>query len=175
MPSDLPISVLVLDVDGVLTDGGIYVDEDGREFKRFDVTDGFGIRLWALMGGETAIITGRAGDTVRHRAAYLGIKHVHLDCKDKHAAMKLLARDTGVDLSRMAFLGDDWPDLAAMRVAGYPMAVANADARVKQAARRVMTRRGGDGAVREAVEHLLSQAGLLDAAILKYDPGYRAT
>jgi 3-deoxy-D-manno-octulosonate 8-phosphate phosphatase (KDO 8-P phosphatase) len=164
------ISLLALDVDGTMTDGGIYVDDDGREFKRYDVTDGLGIRVWADLGFHVGIITGRAGRNVSQRAAYLKIKHVALDVRDKVAAMEQLCRDTGVPRERAAFLGDDWPDLCAMRVAGYPMAVANAHPKVKACAKFVTARPGGSGAVREAIEHLLESKGLLEQAMRLYDP-----
>lgn len=163
------ISLLALDVDGVMTDGGIYVDDSGRELKRYDVTDGVGIRVWAKLGFEIAIITGRGGDNVRNRAAYLNIHHVALDVRDKAAAVSKLSRDTGIANERMAFLADDWPDLAALRAVGYPMAVANAHPLVKKLARFVTARAGGQGAVREAVEHLLAAKGLLDQAARLYD------
>jgi 3-deoxy-D-manno-octulosonate 8-phosphate phosphatase (KDO 8-P phosphatase) len=163
------ISLLVLDVDGVMTDGGIYVDDHGHEFKRYDVTDGVGIRVWAKLGFQIAIITGRGGDNVRNRAAYLSIPHVALDVKNKAESLATLCRSTGVAHERVAFLGDDWPDLSAMRTVGYPMAVANAHALVKGIARFVTARGGGQGAVREAVEHLLEAKGLMQEAARMYD------
>ena len=164
------IQLLALDVDGVLTDGGIYLDDSGRESKRFDVTDGFALRLWARLGLHTAIITGRSGGTVLHRAAYLGIPHVHLDAKDKALALADLVAASGVQPQAIAFLGDDWPDLPILRRVGYPMAVANARPEVKALARFVTAAPGGSGAVREAVEHLLASMGRLDEARALYDP-----
>ncbi|MGE3322132.1 MAG: KdsC family phosphatase [Phycisphaerales bacterium] len=166
------VQLLVLDVDGVMTDGGIYVDDAGREFKRFDVTDGAGIRVWLKMGRQAAIITGRGGDTVMHRASYLGIEHVVRESRDKAADLTRLASSLGLPLGATAFLADDWPDLAALRVCGYPMAVANAEPAVRALARFATSRPGGRGAVREAIEHLLSAQGLLDHAVRLYDPAH---
>lgn len=163
-----PIRLLALDVDGVLTDGGIYVDDRGGEFKRFDVTDGFGIRLWSRLGYQTALITGRTGANVQHRAAYPGITHVALGAKDKAASLAELAARTGITPEEMAFLGDDWPDLPILSRVGYPMAVANAQPQVKALARHVTARSGGSGAVREAIEHLLARNGRLDEALSLY-------
>ncbi len=160
--------MLVLDVDGVMTDGGIYVHEDGREIKRYDVTDGFGLRVWMRLGLQSAVITGRGGGTVEHRCRQLGIPHVFLDVPDKGAALADLARRTQVAPADMAFLADDWPDLPALTRVGYPMAVANARPEVKALARHVTSAAGGRGAVREAVEHLLSALGRLDEARALY-------
>ncbi len=168
---DIPdIRLLALDVDGVLTDGGIYVDDDGRESKRYDVVDGFALRLWAKLGYASAIITGRGGGTVLHRAAYLGIAHVATNVADKGAALVELTKATGIEPANIAFLADDWPDLPILRRVGYPMAVANARPEVKAVARHVTTASGGHGAVREAIEHLLAGHGRMGEALALYDP-----
>lgn len=168
------IAVLGLDVDGVLTSGVIMLDADGREIKAFHAADGVGLRTWSRLGLRSAIVTGRTGHAVLHRAADLGIHDVIQGSKDKSAALDELIRRTGVPAERIAFLGDDWPDLAMLRRVGYPMAVANADARVKAAARFVTQRRGGEGAVREAIEHLLERQGRLAEAVALYDGAGRA-
>ena len=162
------IQLLVLDVDGVLTDGGIYVADDGSELKRYDVTDGLGIRVWERLGFSTAIITGRTGDNVSHRAAYLGIGDVSLGSRDKAACLDGLLKRRGLSPANAAFLGDDWPDLPALRRVGYPMAVGNAAPAVMQLARHVTKARGGHGAVREAIEHLLEGKGLMQKALALY-------
>jgi 3-deoxy-D-manno-octulosonate 8-phosphate phosphatase (KDO 8-P phosphatase) len=172
-PAIPDVRLLALDVDGVLTDGGIYVDDDGRESKRFDVVDGFALRLWSKLGYASAIITGRGGGTVLHRAAYLGISHVATNVADKAAALIDLTKATGIEPANIAFLADDWPDLILRRV-GYPMAVANARAEVKAVARHVTTAPGGRGAVREAIEHLLDKRGRLLEALALYDPQHGA-
>lgn len=174
-PSPLPnpahIALLVLDVDGVLTDGSIYVEDRGNETKRFNVRDGFGITLWQRIdaGRRVAIITGRQGSAIEHRARELGIDPVIQGAKDKSVSLDEVLARTGIPAERTAFVGDDWPDIPAMRRVGYPVAVADADPRVKQIARYVTTLPGGRGAVREAVEHLLSVQGLMERAVRLYD------
>ncbi len=161
--------LLALDVDGVLTDGSIMLDDEGREIKRFNVKDGLAIVTWMRLGLHAGIITRRAGNAVAHRMRELGVKHVVQGCQDKREAMRKLAADCGVGLESAAFIGDDWPDLAAMRVAGFPIAVSDAAPEVKAAARFVTVSPGGRGAVREAVEHLLSLNRMFDNALALFD------
>ena len=97
------ITLLALDVDGVLTDGSILIDDDGRETKRFNIRDGFGLRLWARLGFHTAIVTGRSGAALQHRAAELGISEIIQGSKDKSAALDELIARTGVDAAKIAF------------------------------------------------------------------------
>lgn len=163
------VRLLVLDVDGVMTDGSIMLDDRGVETKRFNVRDGFAIKLWQKLGFTCAIITGRSGSAAKHRAIELGIEHLVQGSSHKGRALQELLRELGLEATQAAFLGDDWPDLPAMRVAGYPMAVADAEPDVRAIARFVTTRPGGRGAVREAVEHLLSAAGLMERARSLYD------
>jgi 3-deoxy-D-manno-octulosonate 8-phosphate phosphatase (KDO 8-P phosphatase) len=162
------ITLLALDVDGVLTDGSIFVDDHGHETKRFNVRDGFGLRLWQKMGFTVAIVTGRTGRAVQHRMADLGISAVIQGSENKSEALDDLVAQTCTPARQIAFLGDDWPDLPILTRVGYPMAVADADPRVAAVASYVTTRPGGHGAAREAVEHLLAQKGLLDKALALY-------
>lgn len=163
------LKILVLDVDGVLTDGSIFIDHDGREFKRYHVTDGFALRLWEKMGFTAAVITGRTSETVLHRMADLRVPHVIQGSKDKAESLARLAELSGIAPADMAYLGDDWPDLPALRRVGYPMATADACDPVKAAAKWVTKRHGGNGAVRDAVEHILDAKGLLSKALGLYD------
>lgn len=162
------IELLVLDVDGVLTDGGIIVDSQGRELKRFDVRDGFGIKLWQRVGLHVGAITGRSCPAVAARLEYLGIKAAVQGSSDKIASLEHITRLTGVGPAQTAFLGDDWPDLAIMRHVGYAMAVADAEPCVRDAAAFVTNRPGGRGAVRDAIEHLLHAKGLYEQALALY-------
>lgn len=157
--------MLAMDVDGVLTDGSIMLDDDGREIKRFNVRDGLGITTWMKLGFQTAIITRREGGAVAHRARELGITHVVQGSRDKGLAIDELASASGIPAAEMAFVGDDWPDLPAMRKVGFAVAVADADERVKGVAAMVTTRAGGRGAVREVVEHLLGSKGMMERAL----------
>jgi 3-deoxy-D-manno-octulosonate 8-phosphate phosphatase (KDO 8-P phosphatase) len=167
MPDDRAdkVQLLVLDVDGVLTDGGIYLDDHGVETKRFHVRDGTGIRLWRELGYETAIITGRSGQVVRHRAEELGIEHVFQGNKEKAEPFRQLLARLRLPASAAAMIADDVPDLSIMRVAGYPIAVADAVPEIKALAAYVTFQPGGQGAVRESIEHLLRSKGRWDEAI----------
>ncbi|MBX9736790.1 MAG: HAD hydrolase family protein [Phycisphaerales bacterium] len=163
------ITLLALDVDGVLTDGTINIDADGHEFKSYNVRDGFALRLWEKMGLSAAIITGRTSQSVLHRMADLRVPHVIQGSRDKGDSLGELCRVARVNPDQVAFLGDDWPDLSVMRRVGYPMAVGDASEPVKRLARFTTKLPGGRGAVREAVEHLLEAKGLLDKALALYD------
>jgi 3-deoxy-D-manno-octulosonate 8-phosphate phosphatase (KDO 8-P phosphatase) len=165
-PSD--IDLLALDVDGVLTDGSIYLSDRREEIKCFNIRDGFGIRLWQRMGLKVAVVTGRIGHAVRHRCAELGITELVQGAKDKGGALAELVERAGVPAERIAFVGDDWPDLSIMRRVGYPIAVANADTEVLKIAAMVTKRSGGDGAVREAIEHMLAARGWMQRAVELY-------
>jgi 3-deoxy-D-manno-octulosonate 8-phosphate phosphatase (KDO 8-P phosphatase) len=172
MPDASAIQLLALDVDGVLTDGSIYLDDLGHETKRFHVRDGFGIRLWKELGLEVGIITGRSGQALRHRLHELKITHCIDGCKDKPAGLAQLLAATGLSIAQTAYLGDDWPDLGLLRTVAYPMAVADADPLVLRAAAFTTAARGGHGAVREAIDHLIAAKGLLPRARALYDPAY---
>ncbi len=163
------VELFILDVDGVLTDGSIFIDDLGHETKRFNVRDGFGVKLWQKLGMHAAIITGRSGKALQFRAAELKIQHIVQGSKDKGSAVQEVAAKVGVGLEKAACLADDWPDLPMMKRVGYPMAVADADARVKKAAAFVTKASGGHGAAREAIEHLLSCKGLMEQALKLYD------
>lgn len=159
------VQLLCLDVDGVMTDGSIVIDDHGCEAKRFHVRDGTGIRLWIKMGFKVAIITGRRGMALRHRASELGIDHVIQGSSNKLADFGTLLNALGLAASQAAMLADDLPDLSIMKMSGYPMAVADAVSEVRQAAAFVTVRPGGHAAVREAIEHLLRTKNRWDEAL----------
>ncbi len=161
------ITMLVLDVDGTLTDGAIWVGPGGETAKRFHVRDGFGIKVWQRAGFRVAVLSARSSDIVNVRAAELGIDLVSQGVSDKARGVRELAERAGVRLDAVAYLGDDWNDLPALQIVGYPMAVGDAEPQVQMAARFVTPRAGGNGAVRDAVEHLLSARGALAAAIAR--------
>lgn len=157
------VRLLIVDVDGVLTDGGLYFDNRGEEYKRFSSLDGHGIRM-ALAGGiEVAVITGRQSNIVDRRMNELGVSHIYQGSRDKLPGFEKLLRDTGVDAGQVAYIGDDLPDLPIMRRVGFAIAVQNAHGFVKQHCNWVTTARGGDGAVREVTDFILQSQGLLDA------------
>lgn len=162
-PDPSRVRALIVDCDGVLTDGAVYVDDDGRETRRFSVRDGFGIALWKSLGLPIAVISGRGGASLRHRMTRLGVNDVVQGATDKSAAIQDAAKRLRLTPIDCAFVGDDWPDLSAFALAGYPIAVADAVPEVRAAAAWVTNARGGEGAVREAIEHILRAKGLLEA------------
>ncbi len=149
------IRLLCLDADGVLTDGSIIIDDNGIESKRFHVRDGAGIRMWLKLGFELAIITGRRGKALQYRAKELGINHLIQGSAHKLADLTTLLETLGLQPENTAMLGDDLPDLPLLKAVGYPMAVADAVAEIRDSAAFITTCPGGHGAVREAIEHLL--------------------
>ncbi len=155
------VQVLALDVDGVLTDGSIYYGNNGEELKAFNIKDGLGIKLLQDAGIQVAIITGRQSEIVARRAAELGISRVIQGREDKLTALNELADQLGIKLSDCAYMGDDLPDLAAIRAAGLGLTVADASAAVAASADWQSSAAGGRGAVREACEMILHARGLL--------------
>lgn len=147
--------LLVLDVDGVLTDGGLWFDSEGQMIKRFDVRDGLGIRLLLQAGVQIAFLSGGRGGATEERARQLGIEHCLVGIKDKPAALQILQQQVGVTVSRTVFVGDDLNDLAVRPVVGLLLAPADACAPVRRGADLVLSRRGGHGAVRELSERIL--------------------
>ena len=162
------IQLLCLDVDGVLTDGSINLDDLGVETKRFHVRDGTALRIWMDLGFQVAIITGRRGMGVRYRATELGIKHVIQGSADKRRDFDTLLETLEMTTAQAAMVGDDLPDLSVMRACGYPMAVADAVTEIKQIAAFTTVRPGGQGAVREAIEHLLKAKGQWNQALAMF-------
>lgn len=163
------IRLLMLDVDGVLTDGSLFIGCDGRETKRFNVRDGLGIQMWMRLGLEIAIVSGRNSDATTARMAELGITRVEQGARDKLASLKRLCDELGIDRDQVACMGDDLPDLPPMRKAGCAIAVGDGDERVRACADYVTKSPGGHGAVREAIEYLLKEMDRLDEAIAHYD------
>jgi 3-deoxy-D-manno-octulosonate 8-phosphate phosphatase (KDO 8-P phosphatase) len=162
------ISLLVLDVDGTLTDGSIYVDDTGKEFKRFNVRDGLGIKAWQRAGFIVAIITARDVPCVQHRARQLGIDLVIQGAHRKSDALDALLMQTKLSASQVACVGDDWMDVSLFARAGISFAVPEADAFVQSHATCITQAPGGDGAVREVIETLLAAKGLLDKVRLSF-------
>jgi len=165
------IELLVLDVDGVLTDGGITLTEDGQEIKTFHVRDGSGMKYWQRAGRKLAMISGRGSPAVLARAEELGVQAVRLNAKDKLPALEEVLADLGVLAERTAVVGDDLPDLPMMRHCGFAAAVADAVDEVRRAAAYVTVRPGGAGAVREVIELILRGSGDWDKIMARYLPG----
>jgi 3-deoxy-D-manno-octulosonate 8-phosphate phosphatase (KDO 8-P phosphatase) len=162
------VTLLLLDVDGVLTDGRIIYDADGREIKAFHVRDGHGIKMLQGAGVEVGIITGRRSAVVEVRARELGIRLLRQGARDKVSAWTDILGEKGLAPEQTAYVGDDIVDVLLMRRVGFAAAVSDADAHVVAAADYVASRRGGRGAVREIVEFLLHARGAWEAAAAKY-------
>jgi 3-deoxy-D-manno-octulosonate 8-phosphate phosphatase (KDO 8-P phosphatase) len=153
------IELLVLDVDGVLTDGHITYTDAGHEIKSFHVRDGTGIKVWRLSGKRTAILTGRSSPIVNRRAAELGIDVVVQGNDKKLEGFRRILSETGLRADQACMVGDDLPDLSVLRECGIGVAVANAAPELKAAAAYVTSLPGGDGAVREVIEWLMRSQG----------------
>jgi 3-deoxy-D-manno-octulosonate 8-phosphate phosphatase (KDO 8-P phosphatase) len=162
------INLLILDVDGVLTDGGIIRDDTGQQIKRFHVRDGAGIVLWRRLGKDVAIITGKESDVVNHRAQELGIEHVFQNVGNKLEAYDQLKDELGIADNQIAYIGDDLPDLPVMRRVAVPIAVADAVEEVRAAAKYVTKYPGGYGAVRDGIEFLCKEMGLWQQVLDRY-------
>ncbi len=154
------VKLLVVDVDGVLTDGRLFYHDDGTESKTFDVRDGHGIKMLRQAGIETAIISGRRCPCVDKRAADLGIKEVFQGVRDKVPSLQKLLSAKGLQPEQMAFVGDDVVDLPVMNRVGFAVAVADASEHLFDMAHYVTLAPGGRGAVREVAELILGVQGL---------------
>ncbi|HLY74231.1 MAG TPA: HAD-IIIA family hydrolase [Planctomycetota bacterium] len=150
------IRALVLDVDGVLTDGGMYYGPAGEGLKRFNVKDGLGLRMIGEAGIEVALISGENSEILKRRAEKLKIENVFVGVEDKLQTMKDFLGPRHLGLDEVAYVGDDLNDLSALKAVALPIAVFDAVPQVRRAARWITTRRGGDGAVREICDLLLA-------------------
>ena len=159
------IRLLTLDVDGVLTDGGLYFDDHGLFMKRFDVHDGIGIRFFKEAGFEVAVISGMHVPCVERRLEMLGITLYCGGRDNKVTQLEKIRQQIGVEWEEIAYVGDDWVDLAPMSRVGLPVAVANAVPEVRSAAKMVTHLPGGHGAVREVTDFLLSCKGLKESML----------
>ncbi len=164
------IQMLILDVDGVLTDGTLVIHSDGGESKYFNTHDGHGIRMWQRAGLKVALLSGRASEPTRRRAEQLNIEYVFEDCYDKLPALEKFLARFGLSPEAVAYVGDDLMDLPVIRYVGFGAAVANAVDEVKKYADYVTERPGGTGAVREVIEYILKKTGKWQELMKKYLP-----
>jgi len=162
------IRLVIFDIDGVLTNGSLFFDNRGEEYKAFNSRDGHGMRILMECGLEAAVITGRESRLVEHRMRDLGISRVYQGFRDKRPAYQALLDETGYRKEQIAYLGDDVIDLPVMKRVGMAMAVADAHPFVIQHADYVTQRPGGQGAAREAIEFLLEAQGLLQDKLASY-------
>lgn len=153
------VSLVLMDVDGTLTDGTIYVLPDGEEIKAYHVHDGLGIFLAHLAGLKTGIITGKTSRALEIRASRLGLQELHQGILDKKKVLLDIVERHNLDLSEIAFIGDDLGDLEVIKMVGFPVAVADAHPAIRKAARYRCSRPGGRGAVREVIEFILKAQG----------------
>jgi 3-deoxy-D-manno-octulosonate 8-phosphate phosphatase (KDO 8-P phosphatase) len=159
------IKLLLLDVDGVLTDGRIIYNDQGMETKEFNARDGLGIKLLMKAGIAVAIVTGRASEALRHRCSNLGIADVYDGVTNKRALLKDIEKRFNLAADQMAFVGDDLPDLGVMAQVGVAIAVADAHPRVRSTADWVTSATGGGGAVREVCEAILQAQGVWESMV----------
>ena len=162
------IRLLLTDVDGVLTDGGVLLDNQGVESKCFNIRDGLAVRLWQQAGGQAGIVTGRSSQIVKLRAAELDMEVVRQGVKDKLPEVQAIAASLKFSPQQIAYIGDDLPDVPVIRYVGLGIAVSDAPEEVRSAAAYVTSVPGGRGAVREVVELLLKNTGKWESVIRKY-------
>lgn len=164
------IRLVIFDIDGVLTSGGLHFDNQGREYKTFNSLDGHGIRMLLDSDIRVAIITGRKSQLVSHRMKELGVNLIFQGYRDKRPAFNELLAQTELGSEQIAYMGDDLPDLPVMCQVGLAVAVQNAHSFVKQNAHWVTALTGGSGAVRETTDFILQSQNLLDDIHASYLP-----
>ncbi|MBI1174848.1 MAG: HAD hydrolase family protein [Sideroxydans sp.] len=162
------IRLIAFDIDGIMTDGGLYLADSGEEFKRFNSLDGHGLKMLKASGVELAIITGRTSRCVELRAKNLGINHLFQGIENKLATMQSLLRQLNIPADAAAYMGDDVVDLPVMRRMALAATVPEAPQVVRDHAHYVTRRNGGHGAVREVCELIMSAQGTLDKQIAPY-------
>ncbi|HET6255181.1 MAG TPA: HAD hydrolase family protein [Puia sp.] len=160
--------LIVTDIDGVWTDGGMYYTESGDEFKRFNTYDSAGVVFCRLLGIPVAIITGEPSMAVKRRAEKLKIVHCHTGITDKLAVLKALCGDLNITLAEVAYIGDDLNDMGVLPRVGYSACPSSAPDYVKQMVTVVLTKKGGEGVFREFVEGILESNGVLQELLDKH-------
>ena len=162
------IKLVVFDVDGVLTDGSLFIGDDGQEYKAFHSRDGFGMKLLKESGVEIAVITARTSEVVKHRMENLGVEHVYQGRLEKLPAFEELVSKLGLSLEQTAYVGDDVVDLPVLRRAGLAIAVQDAHPLAKQHAHWQTPHGGGHGAARDVCELIMEAQNTLDTQLSKY-------
>jgi 3-deoxy-D-manno-octulosonate 8-phosphate phosphatase (KDO 8-P phosphatase) len=162
------IDMLVMDVDGVLTDGGIVYTDQGGEIKGFHARDGSGLKIWMALGKQAGVLTGRESTIVARRAAELGVNRVLQGVDDKLTGFRMLLQEHDLKEDQAAYLGDDVPDLPVLRSCGLAVAVADACPEARELAHYVTRTSGGRGAVRETIELVLRAQGRWQEAVARF-------
>nr|WP_034774937.1 HAD-IIIA family hydrolase [Bacillus sp. m3-13] len=165
------IKLIVLDVDGVLTDGKLFIGSDGEEYKGFNTQDGMGISFARYTGIKTAIITGRKSEAVAKRAKELKIDYLYQGIHQKLEVLDEIKHNMGVSYEEICYIGDDINDLPILKIVGYPCAPGNAVDIVKKACKKVARKNGGDGAVRELIDDLLTIQEDYDSILIDFING----
>ncbi|MBL7106759.1 MAG: HAD hydrolase family protein [Phycisphaerae bacterium] len=163
------IRLLVLDVDGVLTDGSIIINADGSESKSFNTLDGHGIKMWQRSGAKVAFLSGRQSEPTQKRADQLGVDFCFQDIHVKFPVLEDLCKQLDIGLENVAYIGDDLPDLPIILRVGFGVCVFNAPQEIKNRADYVTSVPGGSGAVREVIEHILKNTGKWDELMQRYE------
>lgn len=156
------VEIILMDVDGVLTAGDIVYNSNGEEIKFFNAHDGLGIRLAREAGLKTGLISARDSEAIRIRARELKMTFLYLGKYHKLKSYEMLMREVDLQDEQVCFIGDDLPDLPVLKTVGFPVAVQNASAKVKETIPFHSARAGGDGAIREIIEYILQAKGKLD-------------
>jgi len=164
----LGITLVLSDVDGVLTDGGIGYNDAGQEFKQFHVRDGLGIKLWRIAGGQFGLLTARSSPLVDRRAKELGVDFLVQGQESKLKQARQIWQGLGLDSSQVCYIGDDLTDIPVLQSVGWSATVADGAAEVKAVVRSVTTANGGQGAIRELLESILRAQGRWDATVGTY-------
>ena len=162
------VKCIICDIDGVLTDGLLYIDNQANELKAFNIQDGFGLKLLMSADIEVAVITGSKNAVIDHRMQQLDIRHYFKGCLNKQKAYQELKTRLNLNDEQFAYIGDDLPDLFIMRQVGLSIAVSNAVPQVKEFATWTTEKHGGRGAVREVCDLILSAQNQLESALTKY-------
>ncbi len=162
------IKLVIFDVDGVMTDGGLTIGDDGQEYKTFNTQDGLGMKLLKASGVEMAIITGRTSNVVKQRSESTGVAHFYQGVEDKLTAFNDLIAKLNIKLEQTAFMGDDVVDMPPMLRCGLAVSVPAAPESVKQRAHYVTTKEGGRGAVRELCELIMQAQGTFDSQMASF-------
>ena len=162
------IKILVLDVDGTLTDGKLYMDDKDNALKAFNVRDGFAIVNWLKLGGEVAIITGKSSNIVERRAKELGIKYVIQGSKNKTQDLKKILERLNLSFENVAYMGDDLNDIGLMKKIALPACPHDAVLEVLEICKFISNKNGGEGAVRDLLEHIMKANGMWKKVLDRY-------
>ena len=162
------IKILVLDVDGTLTDGKLYMDDKDNALKAFNVRDGFAIVNWLKLGGEVAIITGKNSNIVERRAKELGIKYVVQGSKNKTQDLKKILERLNLSFENVAYMGDDLNDIGLMKKIALPACPHDAVVEVLESCKFISNKNGGEGAVRDLLEHIMKANGMWKKVLDRY-------